>query len=52
MNITMRREEVVHDNEVDLPAVRNLHSVQAVELRKQCVGVVADVGVVLLQDFS
>lgn len=50
MNITVRREKVVHDDEVDLFASRELDSVQAVETRQEGMRVLLDVLVVVLQD--
>lgn len=46
VNIAMRREEVVHDHEVDLTAPRQLHTVQAVEAAQQCVRIRLDMLVV------
>lgn len=46
----MRREKVVHDDEVDLFASRELDSVQAVEPRQEGMRVLLDVLVVVLQD--
>ena len=50
MDVTVWREEVVHDDEVDLAPVRELHAVQAVEAREQRVRVRLHVLVVLLED--
>jgi len=48
----MRREKVVHDNEMDLASVGYLNAVQAVKLRKKSVGVFLDVVVVVLEDLA
>lgn len=46
----MRREEIVHDDKVDLLAARELDAVEAVEAGEESVGVLLDVLVVLLED--
>ena len=46
----MRREKVVHDDEVNLLSIRHLHSVEAIELRQERVGIVGDMLVVIFQD--
>jgi hypothetical protein len=46
----MRRGKIVHDDEVDLFASRELDSVEAVESRQEGVRVLLDVLVVVLQD--
>lgn len=50
MDVAVRREEVVHDDKVDLLAVRELDAVEAVESREERVRIVLDVLVVLLED--
>lgn len=47
MNVSMWREKVVHDDEVDFAAIRNLHSVQTVELTQKGVGIFLDMVVVI-----
>jgi hypothetical protein len=49
VNVLVQREEVVHDQEMDLLSARELHAVQAVEARDERVGVVHDVLVVCRQ---
>lgn len=48
----MRREEVVHYHEVDLPTVRYFYSVETVELRYQSVWIAFDMRIILAEDFS
>lgn len=50
VNIPMGREEVVHDDEVDLAAARELDTVKAVEAREEGVRVLFDVLVIFLED--
>lgn len=50
MNVTMRGEEVVHDDKVNLLPVRKLDAMQAVKARDECVRVLLDVLVVILED--
>jgi hypothetical protein len=50
MYISMRREKIVHDDEMDLASIGYLHAVQAVKLGEKCVRVFLDVVVVVLQD--
>lgn len=50
MNVAMRRKEVVHDDEMDLLAARELDAMEAVEAGEEGVGVLLDVLVVLLED--
>lgn len=52
VNVAVRREEVVHDDEVDFPAVCHLHTMQPVELRDQGIGVLLDMAIVLGQNLS
>ena len=47
MNIPMWRKQVIHDDKVNLPTIRNLHSVQPVKLRYESVGVVLDMLIVV-----
>src|SRR4051812_21747981 len=42
-------EEIVHDYEMNLPSIRNLHSVKAIELRQQSIRILLDVVAILLQ---
>ena len=48
----MRREQVVHDDKVDLLAVRDLDPVESVELGEQGVRVPLDVLVVVAEDHA
>ena len=48
----MRREEVVHDDEVDLLAVGHLDPVKTVELREKGVGVIGNMLEVILEDLA
>lgn len=50
MNITVRRKEVVHDDEVYFAAMRQLHSVQAIKSRYESVWILQDVLVIILED--
>ena len=50
VDIFVRREEVVHDHEVDLEAVRELNAIQTVEARQERVRIALHMLVVLLQD--
>jgi len=50
VDIAMGREEVVHDDKVDLAAARELDTVKAVEAREEGVRVLLDVLVILLED--
>lgn len=52
MYVSMWRKEIVHDDEVDLAAIRYLHPVKSVELGEKGIGVFVDVGVVVAQDLS
>lgn len=52
VDITMRWEEVVHDDEVDLPAVGHLDTMKTVEPRQQRVRVGLHVCMVLLQHLA
>lgn len=52
VNITVRWEEVVHDDEVYLPAVGHLDTMETVEPRQQRVRVGLHVGMVLLQHLA
>ena len=51
VDVAMWRKEVVHDNEVDFPAIRNFHPVQAIELRYQGIGVGLNMRIVLSKNF-
>lgn len=48
----MRREEVVHDDEVNLLTIGHLDPVQTVELREKSVGVFGDMLEVVLEDLA
>ena len=52
MNVTMRREKVVHHHEMNLPAVRNFHSVQSIKLRNEGVWVFFDVCIIVPEYLS
>ena len=52
VDVAVRREKVIHNNKVDLPAVGYLDPVQAVELGDERVWIVADVRVVVAEDFA
>ena len=41
---------VIHNHEIDLPPPGQLHAVQSIEVRQQCVRVVLHVHVVVFQD--
>ena len=51
VDVAVRREKIVHDDEVDLPAIRHLDAVQTIELRDQGVRVLLDVLIVFGQNF-
>jgi hypothetical protein len=50
VNVAMRREEVVHDNEVNLLPMRQLDAMQSVKPRDERMRVLLDVLVVVLED--
>lgn len=50
MDIPVRREQVVHHHEVDFAAVGDFHTVKTVKLRKQRVGILPNMVVVILED--
>ena len=50
VDIPMGWEQIIHDHEMDLPSPGQLHAVQPIEARQQCVRVVLHVRVVVLQD--
>lgn len=52
MNVSMWREEVVHDNKVNLLAIRHLDAVEAVKLREERIWVLFDVIIVILENLS
>lgn len=52
VDVAMRREEVVHNHEMNLPPPRQLDPMQSVEARKERVRVLLDVLVVLLEDLA
>lgn len=45
----MRWEQVVHDDEMDFPAIWNFYPMKTVELRKQSIGIVLDMVIVILE---
>ena len=49
MDVSVGREEIVHDDEMYLPAVRYLYAMKAVKLGEQGVWVVFHMGVLFLQ---
>lgn len=50
MYVTMWGEEVVHDNEVDLPTIGYFDPVEPVELGQQRIRILVDMGIVFAQD--
>jgi len=50
MHILMRREEVVHDHEMDFTSMRELHPMQAIKPAEERMRVLLHMRVVLLQD--
>ena len=52
MDVSVRREKVVHNDKMDFSAVRDLDTVQSIELREEGIGVVHDVGIIILEDFA
>lgn len=49
MNVAMRREEIVHDDEVNLFPARKFDSMEAVKSRHERVGIVLDVLMIMFQ---
>jgi hypothetical protein len=43
-------EQVIHDHEMDLPPLGQLHVVQLIEVQQQCVRLVLHMCVVVIQD--
>jgi hypothetical protein len=49
VDIPVRREQVVHDNEVNLASPREFYTMKPVESREQCVRVILYVRMILLE---
>ena len=47
VDVSVRREEIVHDDKMDLAAVGNFDPVEAIELTQKCVWISADMVVIL-----
>jgi len=45
-------EQVVHDDEMNLSPVRNLNSVETIELTEKCVGIFLNVGIIVSENFA
>jgi hypothetical protein len=52
MDILVGREEVVHDDEMDLPTTGKLHSVEPVKSADEGMRVVLDVRIILFEDLE
>ncbi len=52
MDVSVRREQIIHNHEVDFLPVWHLHAMKAVELGQKSVWVLRDMLVVFLEDLA